>query len=262
MALRTDEERALEGVEVVTLGQLARAGLRRWKVVASAVLLACLGAALLWLLTPSAYSATASVDVTPDPASNIPLSAVTGVTERDVVLSRSVADRAAQTLRPGQPGISAQQIRSRLSVAAPRQSRVLTISYEARSAAAAAAGANAVAEAYLSFRADQSRQRLVVREADIRTHLNRALAQINDLPLSQGVQRQFAQGEVSRLRGQLNYVEGTAVDTGRIVDHAEVPSAAGGPPARAFLVGAVLVGLLLGVPAAVIVDFRRSRPQP
>lgn len=257
MALSGIEDRALRGAEEATLGQFLQMVARRWTVLLVVVVLSGAGALALRLLTPHVYTAVASVDVTPGPSTDVPVSAASGATESDVVLSRAVAEHAAATLRTGRSQVSTGQVQSRVSVAAPRQSRILRISYRAPSGSAAAAGADAVADAYLSLRSEQSRGRLIAQETEIRTHLDGALAQINDLPLSEGVQRQFAEREADRLRGQLNYVEATAVDAGQLLDHADVPTEADGPSAAVYVTGALLVGLLLGVPAAVAVDVRR-----
>lgn len=245
---------ALDAYDTLTVGELVRVVLRRWAVLLVVVALAC-GVAVLWSrLVPASFTATATVDVTADPSSGVGLSDVTAATESDIVASLAVSQRAADALRAEVPGVSAAHVRASVSVTAPRQTRVLQISYAAPTPREAAAGANAVANAYISLRRDLSRQRLDRQEHRVRGQLEAALATINDLPRSQGVQRQYAHSEAKRLSAQLNRLEWTTVDSGQVVDRAPTPTSSSGPSLAVYLVGGLLVGLLVGIPLAIAAD--------
>jgi chain length determinant protein EpsF len=103
------------------------------------------------LVLPKKYSATAAVVVdvkSPDPISGTMLHAMVMpgymATQRDIITSERVADKAAQLLK-----VEARGLQKRLDVKPSRESNVIEISYNASDAAFAAAAANAFAQAYI-----------------------------------------------------------------------------------------------------------------
>jgi succinoglycan biosynthesis transport protein ExoP len=103
------------------------------------------------LVLPKKYTATAAVVVdvkSPDPISGTMLHAMVMpgymATQRDIITSERVAEKAAQLLK-----VEARGLQKKLDVKPSRESNVIEISYSASDAAFAAAAANAFAEAYI-----------------------------------------------------------------------------------------------------------------
>ncbi|HET7365788.1 MAG TPA: GNVR domain-containing protein [Burkholderiales bacterium] len=103
------------------------------------------------LVLPKKYTATAAVVVdvkSPDPISGTMLHAMVMpgymATQRDIITSERVADRAAQLLQ-----VEARGLQKKLDVKPSRESNVIEISYRASDPAFAAAAANAFAQAYI-----------------------------------------------------------------------------------------------------------------
>jgi len=103
------------------------------------------------LVLPKKYTATAAVVVdvkSPDPISGTMLHAMVMpgymATQRDIITSERVAEKAAQVLK-----VEARGLQKKLDVKPSRESNVIEISYSAPDAAFAAAAANAFAQAYI-----------------------------------------------------------------------------------------------------------------
>ncbi len=103
------------------------------------------------LVLPKKYTASAAVVVdvkSPDPISGTMLHAMVMpgymATQRDIITSERVADKAAQLLK-----VEARGLQKKLDVKPSRESNVIEISYRASDPAFAAAAANAFAQAYI-----------------------------------------------------------------------------------------------------------------
>jgi uncharacterized protein involved in exopolysaccharide biosynthesis len=128
---------------------------RRWPVVFGAALIGLIAGYLVYAAAPTTYSATARVQVRPiklnqfDPDSKDNL--VDIATEKDLVKSDAVADAVRQKL-----GLTGENraILARVAVATEVDSLVLKLTFAGDSAKEAQAGANAVANGYITQRQD------------------------------------------------------------------------------------------------------------
>jgi uncharacterized protein involved in exopolysaccharide biosynthesis len=124
---------------------------RHWPLALGPVLFGLAGSIGYVLLAPSSYLATASVVVQPviaDQFGGVNISSVVNMsTEAQVARSSAVAALAGARL-----GLAGDVVRDSSSVDSPQGTQVLDIHFTARTAAAAAAGAQTVAESYLAYR--------------------------------------------------------------------------------------------------------------
>ncbi|WP_017936579.1 hypothetical protein [Nocardioides sp. Iso805N] len=208
-------------------------------------------------LAPTSRTATAAVTVesfaaaspttgTP-PAPDMP-------TEQQNVTSTAVLDQAGRALR-----VSASAVDGALTVANPAQSRVLTVSYTAASAAQAAQGANTVATTYLTVRRTaalaQAHAQTAVLQAQI-SLLRRDLPRPRKAP---GALENADGQQLANLEAQVTDL--ALVDDasgGHVTRQATPASATSGPSLVIYLAGALVLGLASAVAVALLRD-RMSR---
>ncbi len=255
--------------DTVTIGQFFAVLRRRWFVVLSCLLAGvALGSAAVALSAPS-YTSRAVVTVSAleaDPLNPSGNADVSTVTEANVVASSSVAERAAALM---QSSASTSELLESLDVSSPLGSSVLEIEYTAPTAAGAAAGANAFAEAYLSYREDTARGTITLRIDQLEEQVGALGSQIEQAGVVIGdpatdaaerarltTSRDLLSSQVDELRRQQTQLRTVQVVPGQLVDRGEQPPGDGAPPLVVFLAGGSLVGLLLGVALAVWRDRR------
>jgi uncharacterized protein involved in exopolysaccharide biosynthesis len=250
--------------------------LRRQALVIVVTILVVTGAAIgLLSQTASVYTSHASVLVQPlaSGASSVVGGRTDGAinldTEAQILKSTSVAETAKTTLHSA---ATASALLSRLSVAIPANSSVMTIAYQAHSPAKAAAGAQAFAQAYLANRAATA-------NADVKQQVNSYLKQRTSLQSellavtkrlqieatssSAGIydhsQRELLTSEIQQLNSNLNTLQGQVVIPGQIIGAAGIPGQASGPKPQLYIVGGVIVGLIVGLLLGLARDSRRRR---
>lgn len=239
----------------VELSTLARKVRRHWPVVGVTVLVGAVLGVVASLAIPASYSAETTVSVSPmrsnplQPASN---QTVNMPTEQQVVRSRTVAQAAAEVLAP-EYTFSAAQVQKAVSVTTPDDSLVLAISFKGSTPAQAVAGADAVAEAYLTTRREDG-------TAEVDRLEKAAQAQLTSLQrqsrTATGYQQRAIAIQVEALAAQLAQLGNVDLTPGSVIGAAETPNGRSGPgPIPLGLAGGVL-GLLLGVPLALT---RRDR---
>lgn len=253
---------------------------RRWWVV---LVLACVGilaAGAYIAKAPKAYTATATVNVTPTGASQTQGGAVAGGrtssvvnldTEAQIVKSSSVAAIAARALHtPLTPAV----LLGNVSVAVPANSSVLQISCQARSAAQASVCANAFAAAYIQNRNASSAAIIGSERKTVRGELTglekattRLTLQIGSLPLN-SPQRASAESQLQSDTGQLKSLANQAASLsaqaaanagGSIITKATPPATPSSPKKKIILPGGLLAGLLIGLIIAFAWDKRDTR---
>jgi capsular polysaccharide biosynthesis protein len=230
-------------------------GLRRhWPIVA---LLAGIGLVLGIVVSfaiPAKYSATTTVSVNPmnaDPLSSTVDSSrsVSMPTEEGLVTSRKVAAAAADRLRP-RYSLSADDVKNATSVQTPEDSLILTVSFSGDTAKQAAAGADAVAEAYLATRRSDA-------SSEVDRLIKTASRQISDIqdqakepdystPIAQRALRIQADALGTKLAELGNF----DLNPGQVVGNAERPSAQSTPGALPLGLAGLFLGLLVGIPVA------------
>jgi capsular polysaccharide biosynthesis protein len=136
------------------LGEVVDLVRRRILVILPVALLGALVGFLMFSSAPTKYSATARVEVDPNPleatGNGSPIPPVME-TESELVKSDAVADYVRATLKLT---VDNRAIRQRTTVATTDKSNIMQITFEAGNATEAQAGANAVAAGYVKSRRD------------------------------------------------------------------------------------------------------------
>jgi len=178
------------------------------------------------LVLPKKYTASAAVvlDVkSPDPISGTMLHAMVMpgymATQRDIITSERVADKAAQLLK-----VEARGLQKKLDVKPSRESNVIEISFSAADAAFAAAAANAFAQAYIDasieLRVEPARQYarwFGEQDQTLRDNLDKAQARLAAHQQKYGIvaSEERLDSEIARLNdltAQLTVVQGQAAE--------------------------------------------------
>lgn len=239
--------------------------------VVTAVVVAAVAAYLA--RTPSVYTGRASLTInvitsTPFEANVRPDLLVVAGTETKIATSSAVIDRAAELLgRTGQ----GRRVAAGVTVTVPPKSQVLMVEYDAASAGDAAAGANAVATAYLEHRASEAQagQREALRQIDDHlTPLREELAKVNGALASQPAgssaardstaSRDVLTSQLSAIRQRQSAIATMPLVPGELVTRAQPPTAPSAPHRSQVLLAGLLIGLVLGLVAAFVRD--RNNP--
>jgi uncharacterized protein involved in exopolysaccharide biosynthesis/Mrp family chromosome partitioning ATPase len=251
---------------------------RRWWVALVLAVVGLLAAGAYVKTAPKVYTATAIVSVTANAANSAPVagSRTSGSIDMDsqaqVVQSDSTAAIAGKAIGSS---LTAAQLSKKVSVTVPANSAVLDIACHMPSGAAAAACAQAFASAYLSSEADAATKLLTGTLTGLQNRVTqlgqdeaKLAAKINLLPQN-STQRATAQSslksdnsESSTLSHQVGVVQGelqSDVSAGSIITPAATPSSPTSPQALLILPSGLLVGLLIGLVAAFLVDRRDKR---
>jgi succinoglycan biosynthesis transport protein ExoP len=214
------------------------------------------------LVQPLASGAGSVVGARTDGAINLD-------TEAQILKSTNVAESVQKQLNTK---ASTSALISRLSVAVPANSSVMTIAYKASSSARAAAGAQAFAQAYLANRAATA-------NADVKQQVNSYLKQraalqagllavthrlqIEAVTSSAGIydrsQKDLITAEIQDLNSNLNTLQGQVVIPGQIIGAAVAPSQPSGPNPQLYIVSGIIAGLVIGLLLGLARDSRRRR---
>ncbi|MDP9347219.1 MAG: hypothetical protein M3P44_16205 [Actinomycetota bacterium] len=234
----------------------ARALRRQWSIVVVALGLALLGAFLMVSTAPRAYDASAKILLT----NSQPIEAIQNITpsrsldpERDLntgvqlirldAIARPVRDQLRLPMSPA-------ALLAEVSAAADGNSSVVSITARDASATRAAAIANAFAQQYLAFRRTTAR-------GQYDDAVNAARAQLHGLS-RRG--RSGAEGVALRERiGQLRVAATLQTPGAELIERAVPPTSAATPQPRTAIAVAVVIGLLIGLIAAIAVDEARGR---
>jgi capsular polysaccharide biosynthesis protein len=228
---------------------------RHWTLVAAMAVVGLVLGVLVSFLIPASYQATATVSVNAMSASPLtsPVDTQKSVsmpTEAGIAGSRTVAEAAAKKLTGDR--IDADEIADSTSVQNPADSLILDISFTGSSAREAAAGANAVAEAYLEARRAEATtrvERLSKTAQDEITALQAAAADpANQSPMTQ----RSLQVQADAFGTTLAELGNFDVNPGQVVGAAEKPTSATSPGAVPLGLAGLFLGLLAGVPLALL----------
>lgn len=223
-----------------------------------------------YAIIPATYTATAQVLVTPTGVHD--LTNQTGPrqretlnldTEAQIAQSAVVAAKAARTA-----GIDdVELMRRRIVVSVPPNSAILSISYMAPTASGAAAGAQAVASAYLANRADAARQALASQQKlltaalrDIDQDLSEVTTSLTTLikGTSQHLMATQRQSILNRqayhLTARYNELKTVAITPGLVISAAQPPSRPSAPILSVFVGSGLFLGLAVGVACALATD--------
>ncbi|MGE7388499.1 lipopolysaccharide biosynthesis protein [Streptomyces sp. NPDC004126] len=239
--------------------------LRYRRLLGAGLAVGLLGGVYLGVSTADTYVSVADVVLrapTDDPfnPSLAPDKAINIGSERQVALSRSIAEQAAKTL-----GVAAKDVpafRGGLQVTNPPQTMVLRFTYTAASPKEAARRANGMAAAYLLKRQealDVTRTTMVkgyeAQRDPVAKQLDEVARQINSMPAGNArdaslSSRTDLQNKVNTLNGNIAKLQALDMTPGRVTTAAAPPAAADGPGLPMSLALGAAVGLALGLLAA------------
>lgn len=239
------------------------------------VLAGTLGGAVVHVLTPATYTATAQVHVMPTGVQDQPNQLgprqrenLNLDTEAQIAQSAVVAGRAAEKL--GTKDID--ELRRHITINVPPNSAILSFSFTASTPSAAADGAQAFATAYLANREATAahtlaaQQRLLaaaIREAE--KDLAAVTASLSTLAKGSAehmtaTRRQAVLNrQIVTLTAKADALRTVAVTPGTVISPARPPAAPTGPGLPLFAGSGLFIGLLAGSGAAVYRD-GRARP--
>lgn len=224
--------------ELADYGALLR---RRWQVIALGVALGLIFSLLYTLFWPRTYTSTTSVLVSPTRDEQIDLAngrtstSINLDTEAQIVTSAVVASRVQKRLGISTP---TEEMLEDVRVSVPPSTSVLSVSYDAKDAAAAKRGSHAFAVAYLHHRSDAAHADIKnrikgIRQqiADLRNQLKKWSDQAAALPEGSSDQeyastrRTVVLNRIGTLNEELGPLRGAHVTPGTIITDAELPEA-------------------------------------
>ncbi len=234
-----------------------------------------LAAALLVSFTRTTlYTSTARVWVKPtaiNPPGSIPLTASLDMpTESELARSLPVAEIAA-----GMLDSTPEEVLGRVVVSTPPDGLILEISSTAGTPEVAQQGAQAVADAYLAFRSEQAAsaveraveqaQQQIAGLQDEADKLSKQLAALSSTPRDSDAALELANrleqvnGQIAIWRGAASVYNVSAVDAGSVIAPAGLPTEPSSPNHLADAARGLLLGLVIGIVAALAVEAARAR---
>ncbi|TQK71264.1 subunit length determinant protein [Nocardioides sp. SLBN-35] len=241
----------------VEIGRFVLVLRRRWKVVAL-VSAALVAAACVWtVLAPSSSTATTQVNVNviatdPFAAQRTSSDLLDPATERQIVLSSEVIDRAAADLGKG---TAPRSVRAGLDAQMVAGSTVMRISWTGAEPRRAQAVADAVATEYLAYRGEQA----AARQQDALEPLVERRDALNAQLQQTDAGRSALLSELNLVLTQITKVSGLATSGGTVLVKAADTPPATGTKASTVLLAAGVLGLLLGAFAVILDDMVRRR---
>ncbi|WP_298989834.1 Wzz/FepE/Etk N-terminal domain-containing protein [uncultured Pseudokineococcus sp.] len=237
---------------------------RRWWLVLGGVALGLAGgAAATWAQTPLYTSTTSVLVESPSTGADQRSAEINLDTEAQLVRSTRLADEVRARLNVD---LSTTEVREAVTVTVPPNSQVLDLTFSASTAEDAQAGASAYAEVYLDQREAVAEQRvqdtidsLTAQLASLREDLDQSATPGTVLPgstqqLLAESQRDIIISQITDLNSRLAPLRATAVEAGEVISPAGLPRSPTSPVLLLDLVAGALVGLLLGLVAALAAD--------
>ena len=229
--------------------------LRRRIVTLILCVILALGAAFGLLTTATKqYDATAAVKVSPIKGDSD--TTINTITETRIVTSTAVAARAARALHFRG---SLNDLLAQVTVSSPLNSLLIYVTYTSDRPRDAARGANAFASAYLDYRKSVGEANLNGQADAIAAKIQTLQEKLNSLGKTEPGQSSALQSQIDRLNSSLYDVNTTIVVPGQAVSVAQTPTTPSSPKKTLYLAGGLLVGLILGIAAAVVRDRRDDR---
>lgn len=240
---------------------------RQWRVVVAGAVLGAIAAVGYLALAPQTVTATTTINlnvITTEPfsAQRAASGLLDDATETAIARSHVVASRASDLL---DGAVSASEIRSASTVTTSSGAAVVTVDYDAATAASAVKGADAVASAYLTFRSEQAQERISVMVTNLTERidaLNTTLGDVNSQLASADpnsvafaqatTQQQQILTELDGLLSQRNGLQSVDTTGGIVLSAAEDNELGYAPGRTTTLLTGVAAGLVLGIIAAFV----------
>src|SRR5690554_4886010 len=246
----------------------------QWRPVAAGAAIGLLAAS--GVLAFAGASHTAATDLNINVISTDPFNAqrsasglLDGVTEAQIANSYAVAERATELL---DNATTPESLRAGSDASTVADATIIRITYEATTADDARAGADALAQAYLSYRADQARQRLSgvtdrieERLADLRKDLidansRSAASEPGTTEANQAASdRELVTIEIDSLLEEKNALDLIDTSGGSVLSSASENEVTTGLRPLPVLVTGLLAGLGLGIVGAFIMNAANRR---
>jgi capsular polysaccharide biosynthesis protein/Mrp family chromosome partitioning ATPase len=252
---------------------------RRWWIIVAFACVGLIGAFAYVTVAPKSYTATASVNVTPtaaDQSNAVAGSRTSGATvnldtQAQVVTSTAVATSAGKLLHST---LTPYKLAAQINVTVPPNSSILDISCKASTAVGAADCANDFAKAYLQNRQQSAisyvQGQLKTLQAQLNS-LNAAVAaestKISGLPsnspqrAADTAQLDSDKSKLAKLTQEYAATNGQLANTnGGSVNNVATPPGKPSSPKKALIIpSGLVIGLLLGLVIAFLVDRRDRR---
>lgn len=259
----------LDEIQSVDLRRYWVALRRRWPIIVAGLLLGILAAAAYLVAIPRTVTATAVVRInviSQAPFNNVKSESGLIDPNTEVQLARSspVLVAAAKTIGGG---VTARSLRANLSVSLPPSTTVVDVAYSAKSASAARAAADVIANDYLAYRSMSAAQEISTVEAQLTSRRNALRNQLITANMKiaststgtrsrvQAVsERQLLTIELNSLLTQLNQFRGIDTTGGSVITGAQANGVTVSPGTRTLLAAGGLLGLLLGLVVATTVN--------
>ncbi|MFI5426976.1 hypothetical protein [Aeromicrobium sp. UC242_57] len=235
----------------------------RWPVLILGALLGLGLGVLASYAIPAKYDATTTVSVNPMNAGPLAASAdaaksVSMPTEAGLATSRKVATAASEALAPRYV-ISPATITDSTSVTSPDDSLILNISYSGTTAAQAAAGADAVAEAYLQTRRTQAADSVTRLATAARNQIAAIQVQAKRPVNASAISQRTLQVQADSLAVKLADLNNLDLNPGQVVGSAVVPTKPSTPGIVPMGAAGLVIGLFAAIPFALL---RRKQEDP
>ncbi len=201
---------------------------------------------------PKSYSSTTSVlvyPVDPDPSSVLSSdeNRVDMATEIRLATSTAVTISASEMLASQGVELSPDTLAAGANASSPKESSILDISFAAPTVGEAQAGAGAIADAYVGYRAELANTTKLAAETAITDRIGVLTQRLNGL---NPVDTASVEAELQAQQAALADLSTLVVDATTVVDPAPLPTAPQGLGALQLVVGSLAGGLVLGVIAA------------
>lgn len=240
---------------------------RQWKIIAVLTILGGLLGGLFVLVAPREVTATTTINLNvistePFSAQKAPSGLLDDETEKAIAHSHVVAVRASDLL---DGSMTASEIRQSSSVTTSSGAAVVTVSFVAGDQGDAVKGADAVAEAYLSYRSEQADNRIKVMTENLTERidlLNEQLDATNEELTSANkdsleyteasTERQQILTELDGLLSERNGLQSVDTTAGTVLSEAKDNEVSTEPSMKLSFLTGLGLGLFLGIVAAFV----------
>jgi Mrp family chromosome partitioning ATPase/capsular polysaccharide biosynthesis protein len=241
---------------------------RHWWVMVALVAAGVAGSAAVASTQPRVYEAATSVLVTPTGVQGANAtggrtnSAINLDTEAQLVVSTDIASSAQKLLKIATPP---DQLVGNVTVTVPPNTTVLVITYSGATPKEAQSGSHAFAIAYLQNRQTTAQADLTAQISALDAKVKQyslALSQLSSRvaglksgdPNKADLNSQITTltGQVNTLTSRENELSTAQVSAGKIINDAQLPAMPSRPSVPLFLASGAMLGLLLGIGAALV----------
>jgi hypothetical protein len=227
---------------------------RHWPAVAMMAIIGLVLGVLASIVVPAQYTAESTVSVNPMNSNPILTGSssdqsISMPTEQQIVASRNVAEATAKLLAP-RYSFTAEDVQDATSVSTPDDSLILNVSFTGDTPKQAAAGADAVGEAYLMTRRTDASAELDRLAKSATSQITELQTQSKQSQNSSSIQQRSIQIQVEALANQLAQLGNVDLNPGQIIGNADTPTKRSSPGPLALGTAGGFLGLLLGIPVA------------